>query len=662
VTLPSVRLDDRDHDELVAEARRRLTLLCSELSVNGGPDPTVTLVELFAWMTGLVIDRLGRVPDKLHVALLDLLGIQLVGPSAARTDLRFRLSAPATEPVELRAGTEAGTVRTATHEAIVFITTNTLTIEPLRPAAYVVQREGAAKAIGVADGVAYPTGPDQLPFSRSPQPGDALYLGFETGLSRLLMRVSMEASLARGAGIKPDDPPLRWEVGQGDGTWLEADVLKDLTGGFNYGSGTVEVQCPPNSGIEPIAGQRLHWLRCRIAGTTRASGEPAVYSQPPEIYQISAAPMGALLPAEHSAVEAGELLGTSEGTPGQMFRTRFAPILALAPEETLEVQTPNGDWDPWELRDSFSDSAPDDRHFTIDLVHGELRLGPELREPDGRLVRHGAIPVKGSGVRMSRYRHGGGRAGNVAAERITVLRSAIPGVASVSNPRAALGGVDPQSVDSARERSALQIRTRYRAVTIQDYEFLATEADPRVALARVVDDGQPGVTLRILPRVDPADRRLTLEELTPDDELLERISRYLAARKLIGTPVRLLPMRLRAVSVVVNLEVSARADSNRIEAGVRRSLYTYLNPIIGGLAGAPGNGWPPGRSLNQGELYAIVHALEAVEFVRILRLYEMNLATGEQGAQVDGRQLVLEPDEVIASGDHVVRVVKRSEV
>ena len=85
---------------------------------------------------------------------------------------------------------------------------------------------------------------------------------------------------------------------------------------------------------------------------------------------------------------------------------------------------------------------------------------------------------------MSRYRHGGGRTGNVNAGRLTTLRSAIPGVASVTNPRPALGGVDPQSVESLRARSALEIRTRYRAVTAEDYEFLATEATPRVARAR----------------------------------------------------------------------------------------------------------------------------------------------------------------------------------
>ena len=661
MTLGSVRLDDRDHSQLVAEARRRVAVLCPELAVNGAADPTAALIELFTWMAGLAVERLGMVPDKLHVALLDLLGIELGGPAAAHTELRLRLSAAPAEPLEIRGGTEAGTVRTATQESIVFGTVGTFTIPPLVPAAYLVQRAGAAKEIGVADGVAYPTGPDQVPFSRQPQTGDALYLGFGQSLARLLVRVSMEASMARGAGVKPDDPPLRWEVSAGDGTWNEVDVLEDLTGGFNYGSGTVEVQCPASSGTEAIAGRRLHWLRCRIADTTRIAGEPAVFTQAPEIYQISAAPIGALLAAEHSTAEIEEILGVSDGTPGQMFATRFAPVLALAPGETLEVKTGEGEWEPWEQVDSFAGSGVGDRHFGIDLVHGHIRLGPELREADGGVTLSGAIPAKGAMLRMGRYRHGGGRTGNVDAGAISVLRSAIPGVASVTNPRPALGGVDPESLQSARERSALQIRTRYRAVTAEDYEFLATEATPRVARALRVADEQPGVTLRILPRVDPADRRLTFEELTPDALLLEQIARYLDARKLPGTPVRLEPMRFRAISVVVNLQASPRSDAQRIEQHVRRQLYTYLNPMIGGSPGATGSGWPPGRSLNQGELYAIMHAFDAVETVKILRLYEMNLETGEQGSKAAGRQVLIEPDEVVVSGDHVVRVARREE-
>jgi predicted phage baseplate assembly protein len=656
-----VRLDGRGYDDLVVEARSRVGLACPELGVNGGPDPGVTLIELFAWMSGLAIDRLGRVPDKLHIALLEMLGIELHGPAAARTGVRMRLSAPTERPLQIRAGTEVGTLRTATEPSIVFQLEDDFTVAPLRPAAYVIERAGAHKEIGVADGIAYPHGPDQLPFARPPQVGDALYLGFEGSLARLLMQVSMEASMARGAGVKPEDPPLRWEVSQGEGAWAEVDVLEDLTGGFNYGSGTVEVQCPPSSGVEPIAGRRLQWLRCRIADTTRVGGEAAIYSQAPEIYQITAAPTGAMLSAEHSSVEVAEPLGISDGTPGQTFSLRFAPVLAPGLVEAVEVRSPAGDWEPWEQRDSFAASSASDRHYVIDLVHGRIRFGPELRDPDGGGSQRGAIPPKGAALRMSRYRHGGGRMGNIAAGALTTLRTAIPGVATVTNPAPGLGGVDPQTVDAARARAALEIRTRYRAVTAEDYEYLATEASPRVARALRVQPEEPGVTLRILPRVDPADRKLTIEELTPDANLLELVGRHLDARKLIGVSVRLLPVRFRGVSVVANLQASPRADVQRIEREVRRALYVYLNPMIGGNAGSPSGGWPFGRSLNQGELYAIVHAFEGVEVVKILRLYEMDLVSGEQAAKAAGRQILLEPDEVIASGEHIVRVVRREQ-
>jgi len=657
----SVRLDARDHDALVSEATQRVRAECPELAQNGGQDPAGTLIELFAWMTGLAIDRLGRVPDKLHVALLDILGLRLDGPAAARAGLRLRLSAPATEPLEVRAGSEAGTLRTATLPSVVFAVLEDFTIMPVRPAAYVVQRGGSYKAIGVADGVADPVGKDQLPFDSPPKPGDALLLGFEDSIAQLLLRVSLEASPARGAGVRPDDPPLRWECSQGDSDWAEAEVLQDLTGGFNYGSGSIDLQCPLRSGIEPIAGRRLHWLRCRIAETTRISREPAIYTQPPEIYRITAAGVGATVIAENSVLEVEEQLGVSDGSAGQTFATRFRPLLALSPGETLEVENEHGDWEPWDECDSFAGSRASDRHFMVDHVSGQIQLGPSLRHGAGGTSQHGAVPPKGAALRISRYRHGGGQHGNVEAGRINTLRNAIPGVASVTNPVAARGGVDSQSIESLRARSAMEIRTRYRAVTTEDFEFLATEATPKIARAHRVLDDEPGIRLQILPRIDPSDRYLTFDELRPDETLLDEVGRYLDRRKLVGTPVRLLPMRFRGASVVVNLQVAPRADVGRIEREVLRALYVYLNPLTGGSAGGQSEGWPPGRSLNQGELYVIVHAFEGIEHIRLLRLYEFDLETGEQAQKPAGRQITLGPDEVIASGRHIVKATRREE-
>ncbi len=54
-----------------------------------------------------------------------------------------------------------------------------------------------------------------------------------------------------------------------------------------------------------------------------------------------------------------------------------------------------------------------------------------------------------------------------------------------------------------------------------------------------------------------------------------------------------------------------------------------------------------------------MHAFEGVEFVKILRLYAFDLHTHRQDPTAAGRQIVIEPDEVVASGEHIVRVTRR---
>jgi predicted phage baseplate assembly protein len=664
VRLPEIQLDDRRFQDLVSEARTKITRACPEWTEHNVSDPGITLIELFAWMTEMTIYRLNRVPDKLHVALLELLGIRLDGPSAAQTSLRFRLAEPASEPLLIPGGlTEVGTPRTANEESIIFQVDDDFEIPSSRPAAYALQRGGQVKSIGVADGVAKPSGADQLAFANPPAVGDAVYLGFEEPIGRLLIEVDVDASQARGAGVNPEDPPLRWEVSQGDGEWLEAEVLEDLTGGFNYGSGTVLLELPPRSAIQPMAGHRLHWLRCRIDDKTRFGGTATTYSQPPEIYSITAAPVGAKLPATHASQVNSEILGVSDGTPNQVFPLRNAPVLKPQAGETLEVQDPeSGDWARWELRDDFVGSTEFDRHFNIDLVSGEVEFGPAIRETDGGWTQYGAVPPKGAVLRFTRYRHGGGRMGNVTAGTLTVLKSTLAGVDTVTNPEAAVGGVDAEPLSHARERASMEIRSRYRAVTAEDFEFMAGEASPRVARAVCIPPREGGaVPLHIVPRVYPADRLLRYDELVPDEALMTEVAEYLDERRLIGTTVQLLPCRFKGLSVVVNLQASPLADTARVEEDVAHALYTYLNPLVGGNARGPGSGWMFGRALNQGELYGIVHGVEGVEFVKILRIYETNLETGEQSSKPAGTHIVLEPDELMASGQHIVKATHRED-
>jgi hypothetical protein len=164
-----------------------------------------------------------------------------------------------------------------------------------------------------------------------------------------------------------------------------------------------------------------------------------------------------------------------------------------------------------------------------------------------------------------------------------------------------------------------------------------------------------GVRIHLVPQVPNADRRLTLEELMPDEELLTDVAAYLDQRRTVGMTVQLLPARYRGISVVVNLQATALADTQRVEQDAAHALYSYLNPVVGGSPTGLSDGWRFGQTLNLGELYGIMHAIEGVAQVKILRAYETDLATGEQSAQAAGNQLLLGPTELIASATHIVR-------
>src|SRR3954463_5667871 len=183
VRLPEIQLDDRRFQDLVSEARTRISRSCPEWTEHNVSDPGITLIELFAWMTEMTIYRLNRVPDNLHVALLDLLGIRLDGPSAATTSLRFKLADKPIEPILIEGGTtEVGTPRTANDESEIFQVDEDFTIPAVSPAAYVLQRRGRVRAGVGAEAQARPTGSDQLAFGPPPQVGYALHLGFEEPL------------------------------------------------------------------------------------------------------------------------------------------------------------------------------------------------------------------------------------------------------------------------------------------------------------------------------------------------------------------------------------------------------------------------------------------------------------------------------------------------
>src|ERR671917_2601993 len=94
MVLPIPKLDDRTFQDLVNETKRLIPHFCPEWTDHNVSDPGVTLIELFAWMTDLLLYRVNQVPDKMYVKFLEMIGVRLEPPRAARAPVTFYLSAP----------------------------------------------------------------------------------------------------------------------------------------------------------------------------------------------------------------------------------------------------------------------------------------------------------------------------------------------------------------------------------------------------------------------------------------------------------------------------------------------------------------------------------------------------------------------------------------
>ena len=83
MALPAPNLDDRRFQDLVDDAKRMVMRRCPEWTDHNVSDPGVTLIETFAFMTDQLLYRLNRVPDRLYVKFLDLIGLRLLPPTPA---------------------------------------------------------------------------------------------------------------------------------------------------------------------------------------------------------------------------------------------------------------------------------------------------------------------------------------------------------------------------------------------------------------------------------------------------------------------------------------------------------------------------------------------------------------------------------------------------
>lgn len=166
-----------------------------------------------------------------------------------------------------------------------------------------------------------------------------------------------------------------------------------------------------------------------------------------------------------------EVLGHGSGAAKNQ-----AMVLRQGPLTWIAADTPQGreaalalqiDGLAWTRVESLYHAGDRDRVFEL---HADESGRTMVVFGDGH---RGARPTSGvENVRVA-YRKGLGVAGEVEADRLTMLMRRPLGMKAVTNPRAADGGADKETTEEIRSNASLRVMSLDRLVSVQDYEDFA---------------------------------------------------------------------------------------------------------------------------------------------------------------------------------------------
>src|SRR5437867_1097802 len=226
--LEAPNLDDRQYSDIVAEAKTLIARYAPEWTNYNESDPGITLVELFSWLSEILIYRLNQVPDLNYIKFLQLLGIELQTAQPAAAELTFIPARPdlvsTIIPIQTQipATSDAGTpLLFETDESLVVIGAILAAVQTFDGFGYIVQTEKNGNA-----------GQWFHPFGQNPKPGSALMLGFRSSVAFPQDQINLAVTLFTSSTGRPVIqcagalvPPatLAWEYWNGS-LWVTINI------------------------------------------------------------------------------------------------------------------------------------------------------------------------------------------------------------------------------------------------------------------------------------------------------------------------------------------------------------------------------------------------------------------------------------------------------
>lgn len=670
LTIPN--LDDRNFEQLLVELKRRIPAHTREwttFDVEG--DPGITLVQLFAHLTDMLLYRANRIPERNRLKFLQLLGVGLQ-PAAAAEGLvtlaneRGPLAAlPLAAGVPLAAGKVPFMSRDGVNvlpvEALAFVKRPVDKNDPRYPdfkarhqAWLLAQGKTAGSDLGF-----YETLPVTLPTPAEPRPlldldrdtqDRAIYLALLARPNEAvdkLREVLAHQTLSLGVvpaldAVPAALPPQRPVDGVTPPLGLVYELPNTVATGAAWrrlqptqspdvlnGVGVVQLPLPDVAGLanwsfadptdegtgdfpprledDALRARLVTWLRIRLPIPPGTQQETAGRARLTWV-GINAARVGQALRVD------GEAVGTGNGEPDQLMRLANTPLL---PDSiTLESRQTDGSGRLWRAVDDLLAAAADDAVFVVDAEAGTLSFGDGLR---------GARPAPGERF-TARYEYGGGPAGNVAIGAIKTSPDArLAGGFRIANPLPTWGGDSGETVAEGERRIPLLLRHRDRAVTADDFRDIS-ERTPGVDVGRVeviplyrpgkppADNEAGVVTVLAIPRSDAREPLWPV----PDRLFLTRVCEHLDSRRLVTTEVFVRGPDYVDVYLSVGIAVRPGHFPDSVRQAVQKRLRDYLSALPPG--GPDETGWPLRRRLLRKELEAVVARVAGVDYLDVMQM------------------------------------------
>lgn len=669
--LPEPQFESRTYSDIFNEALARIAAHTPEWTNRSEPDPGITLLQLFSFMTENVLYRANLIPERNRQKFLRLLQISLRPAAAAQGLVSFSNPRGNFENIIVKSGQQLAAGNVA------FKALNGLAVLPIDARLYYkkpVTAEAGSELNALYRNLyaAFDLPENQLAFYET-----AIFEPTSDGLKMKaidIARETVDGSLWVALLARPTETPqqarekiansvlslgLQPSYGE-DGCQLQdiAALASEINQGFVFEipnasdtriryqpleytaqhnvltqAGVVKLNIPAAEQLQVWEEEALTagvdnrppslantddqerlvtWIRIRAP---QISSSENVSSTQLSI-KLAWVGINAASVMQRTDVSA-ERLSDGSGKPNQQMRLLNRPII----ENTFALFVNGERWsevDDLAIAGSEIDTGKsantNSKVFRLDREAGEIYFGNGLR---------GARPPQAAIIQAS-YAYGGGLQGLVGVNTI-VKAPNLPAGIKVTNPVPTWGATAAEKVVDGERNIPTTLRHRDRLMSEQDYKDIV-QRTPGIDLGRVdvlplfhpklptqISNGV--VTLLVIPLLDIAHP----DSPEPDQLFLQSVCRYLKPRRILTTELHIRGPVYKEVWVSVGINLVPGADHAPVYEAIKQEVKRFLSPLQGGFAN---EGWPLEKTVDALEISAAVARVTGVSKINQLRLAE----------------------------------------